>query len=194
MTGEVEGFVLAGGTSSRFGSNKALASWRGVPMLGRALHVLEDIGLTGRIVCSDPLPFGTFYHPFVLGERPGRGPAEGLRTALLATAAPWALLLAVDMPEVGPGVLRALLQARIRGGPATGDRAPLVFEDGERVHPFPGLYPRGLLEMLDRLGEGVSLQRVLEEAGARRVPWDPARSGGETLRNVNAAGDLESAS
>lgn len=192
MTRDVEGFVLAGGASSRFGSNKALVPWRGVPMLGRALRVLEGLGLTGRIVCSDPRPLAAFFHPLVMGERPGLGPAEGLRAALGASAAPWALLLAVDMPEVGPGALRALLDARPRSTPPEGDPVPLVFEDGARVHPFPGLYPRGLLAVLDRLGEGTSLQRVLAEAKAWRLPWDRSLRGAGSLRNVNEAMDLES--
>lgn len=186
----VEGFVLAGGASSRFGSNKALASWRGVPMLERALRALAALGLTPRIVSPDPRPYRAYDEPLVMGERAGRGPAEGVRAALLACAAPASLVLAADMPEVGVRTLTRLLWGA--GDPARGGHTvPVVFRDGERIHPFPGLYPRSILGRLEALGEGASLQALLRD-GARYLPWTegPAQ-GGESLRNVNERGDLE---
>jgi len=183
---EIEGFVLAGGSSSRFGSNKVLASWRGGSMLDRALGALSGVGLTGRIVCPDPRPFRDVYHPLVMGERPGRGPAEGVRAALLASAAPWSLVLAADMPEVGVGALRTLLRA-VPG--TTG--AAVVFREGERIHPFPGLYRATLLEALDRLGAGASMQVLLRGTETVRLDWIPAAARGESLRNVNEPSDME---
>jgi molybdopterin-guanine dinucleotide biosynthesis protein A len=44
------GFVLAGGRSSRFGSDKAVADWQGVPAALALVRVLEEAGLQATVV------------------------------------------------------------------------------------------------------------------------------------------------
>ncbi len=46
----VRGFVLAGGRSSRFGSDKAVADWQGVPAALALVRVLEEAGLQATVV------------------------------------------------------------------------------------------------------------------------------------------------
>lgn len=46
----VRGFVLAGGRSSRFGSDKAVADWQGVPAALALVRVLEEAGLQAAVV------------------------------------------------------------------------------------------------------------------------------------------------
>jgi len=182
----VEGFVLVGGQSSRFGSDKALALWKGHPLLHHAVRVLREAGLTPRLVGRDPRPYAGFSHAFVLAERAGLGPVEGLRAALRASAAPRALVLSVDMPAVTVEGIRALLAE-------AGDR-PACFHDAERWHPFPGAYPRTALDVLESLPPGSSMQAALERLQARAV--DPGRIPGHPdpasiLWNVNRRHDLQ---
>ena len=46
----LRGFVLAGGRSSRFGSDKAVADWQGVPAALALVRVLEEAGLQAAVV------------------------------------------------------------------------------------------------------------------------------------------------
>jgi len=50
------GLVLAGGKSRRFGSNKALAQYRGKSLLERPLAILKILGLKAVIVVLPRLP------------------------------------------------------------------------------------------------------------------------------------------
>lgn len=188
---DVEAFVLAGGRSTRFGSNKALALWGGTPLLERALSAARGVGLVPRVVCSDPEPYRGLAGDFVTSERPGLGPAEALRAALEASQSPWALLLGADMPEAGPRLLRVLLDARTR--PEAAKATAICFGAGGRRHPLPGLYHRSLAGLWPDLGEAPALQAVLDRArllvlDAADLPGDldPARA----LRNVNRPEDL----
>jgi len=177
----VEGFVLAGGLSTRFGSDKALVLHRGRPLIRHALAALEELGGTPRVVARDHGPYREFAHVFVVSERAGRGPAEGLRAALAACSTPLAVVLAADMPGVTGAALRRLLDAR--DDPSI---EAVCFQQGGRRHPLPGVYAASLR----RLWEGTppeSLHAVLEAARAVTVGTEDAA----TVRNVNRPGDLE---
>ena len=164
----IEAFVLAGGASSRFGSDKALAEIDGKPLLSRALGVIRRLGLTPRIVARDPSAYLGFNDVFVVSERPGLGPLEALRAVLRACAAPTALVLAVDMPGISPGVLRALVT---RAGESDSPRAVCLEAEGRR-HPFPGAYATRSLESLNALAPDGSLGAALDslEAVTLEVP------------------------
>lgn len=96
------GAVLAGGASSRFGADKALALWNGETLLERARAVLAgvtlDVVVVGRGEVSDrPLP--------------GLGPLGGIAGALDHGAREGfdsVLTIGCDMPEVPDGLLAAL--------------------------------------------------------------------------------------
>lgn len=183
--------MLAGGASSRFGSDKTLAVYEGRPLIVHALDALRGLGLDPRVVTSDPAAYWEWGSAFVLGERPGMGPAEGVRAALVSTRASWSLVLSADMPRVDAGALRVLL----RGAEAT-DPAPgaVCFADGAgRRHPFPGLYSRAGLTVLGRADEGASMQRILDEIGASFLGPGAMPSGVDldaVLWNVNRPEDL----
>jgi molybdopterin-guanine dinucleotide biosynthesis protein A len=178
---EVEAFILAGGRSRRFGSEKALARLRGRTLLAHAMRLARTVRLEPRIVCSDPFPLTATGRAFVVGERPGEGPAEGLRAALRACAAPWALVLAVDMPAVDASLIHRLLRAARTAPTESG----FVFRDGEQVHPFPGLYAAACRER----GRGARSMGALIEAAGVRILDSPET--GDRFRNVNRPGDLE---
>jgi len=176
---QVDGFILAGGKSSRFGSNKALAMWKGRPLLAYATAALKDLGLNPRVVCRDPLPYFELANAFVTSERPDLGPLEGLRVALKSSSKEFAFILTGDMPLVTKGHLRLLLDA-------AADQTAVVFVsvDGIR-HPFPGLYPRSALPMIEGLPKGSSVQALLDRILPRRLTVSE-------LHSVNTPADLRS--
>lgn len=48
------GFVLAGGKSSRMGTDKALLEFRGEPLIARAIGILKAVGLPVCIAGARP--------------------------------------------------------------------------------------------------------------------------------------------
>lgn len=106
------GFVLAGGRSSRMGSDKSLAPLAGRPLLSYALATLRQAGLTASIAGARS-PLGSFA-PVVEDSEEGRGPLGGICAALASTSAKTAVFVSVDLPLLPASLLAFLLhRARI---------------------------------------------------------------------------------
>lgn len=119
--------VLAGGTAARLdGTDKA-----GVEYAGRTLleHALEAVaGAAETVVVGDPVPTSRPV-TFTREDPAYGGPAAGLLAGrdALAVTPDLLLVLAVDMPRVGPGTVLRLLAAS-----AGHDGAFLTDPDGRR--------------------------------------------------------------
>lgn len=184
----VEGFILAGGRSRRFGRDKALALWRDRPLLAWALGALEQVGLSATVVASEVEQYRSLTSRFLTSERPGRGPVEGVRVVLEACRSPWALVLSVDMPWVDERLLRPLLEVG-----RSKERAICFADSSGLRHPFPGLYQRSVLRLIDEQGPGGSMQQLLDAAAPRLLGPAELPDGvdlGAALRNANRPEDL----
>ena len=96
----VRGYVLAGGASSRFGGDKALAKMGEETLLARVCRLLE--GATGDVrVVASAGRYPDFEAKLVSDRWPGQGPLGGIITALVESAgsgSEWSLILSCDMP------------------------------------------------------------------------------------------------
>ena len=195
MIDSTQGFVLAGGGSTRFGSDKGLALYRGRPLIQWSLAALRTLDLTPRVVTRSPSAYRGLATAFVTGESPGQGPVAGLRAALGATSFPWSLVLSVDMPGANARLLEILARGRGEAGRQAGRNRPVVFAIGDRLHPFPGLYPGTLVQdVFESLDSGASMYRLLEMAGAVKLGVDRLPEGSDPariFRNVNRPEDLQ---
>ena len=139
------GVLLVGGASSRFGSPKALARFRGETLAERGHRLLaeacDEVIVVGKTEGAR-LPF-----PVLDDGAAGRAPVHGVVAALRHARHDVVVALPVDVPLVTPGALRALGEA---GAVPT-----------ERI-PLPGAYPRMLLARLEeRVAAGeISLRGV----------------------------------
>jgi len=93
------GILLVGGASTRFGSPKELAEYRGETLADRAWRLLGD-------VCDERL---------VVGRGgltdPGTGPVAAIAAGLRAAAYELAVVIPVDMPLLTPAALELLADA-----------------------------------------------------------------------------------
>ena len=108
----VVGYVLAGGASSRFGSDKAQAKLGGKPMLTRMRElVLSVCGEVRIIVAAKAAGDGA---GLIADRWPGAGPLGGIITALQVTAdvgrSEWNLVVGCDMPFLTADWLRYLAE------------------------------------------------------------------------------------
>jgi molybdenum cofactor guanylyltransferase len=105
---DVSAFVLAGGHSTRMGTEKALIELGGQTLLARALALVT--GVTARVrILGSKARFGGFGE-VVEDEFPDHGPLGGIHAALRASASELNLILAVDMPFVETQFLHYLIQ------------------------------------------------------------------------------------
>lgn len=105
------GAVLAGGRSSRFGTDKARAIWRGVALADHVRARLATVA-AATVVCG-----GAGGGPDILPDAPGpdRGPLAGLASALRfaqANGFDRVILAPCDTPVLDDALLAALATAR----------------------------------------------------------------------------------
>ena len=127
------GVLLVGGASTRFGSPKALARFKGETLAERGHRLLADacdeVVVVGKARELHGLPF-----PVVDDGTDGRAPVYGLLAGMRRAGHDVVVALPVDVPLITHDALRALGEA----GAVPSARVPL-----------PGAYPRVLLPVIE---------------------------------------------
>jgi len=185
--------ILAGGRSSRFGSNKALAPWRGRPLLISVVERLRRLTERIFIIANDPAPYRPLGLPIHPDLYPGGGPLAGLHSALVHARGEALFLLACDMPLVEPRLVAhmARLARRHRW------MRIVTVERGGRWEPLHSIYPVHLAreaEGLLKAGQRWGLRRFM--AGYRPVVVPEAEAarfcpGLHCLQGANTPEELE---
>ncbi len=170
LPGPILGAVLAGGLSTRFGSDKALARLDGISLIERAVAMLD--GWCGQVIAvgrkSAPVPCVADW------PEPGLGPLGGIAGALRhAGDNGFGAVLTCGVDSLG---LPANLPELLRPAPACVADQPVI-----------GLWPVSALGAVEAIlqGPGRHSMRALADAVGARV----VQLAAPTL-NVNTPGDL----
>jgi molybdenum cofactor guanylyltransferase len=140
---DVTAFVLAGGKSSRMGRDKAFLRLGEETLLSRALKMAGAVAGEVRIV-GDTSKFASFGQ-IIEDVYRDRGPLGGIHAALSSTTTELNLMLAVDLPFVGPEFLEYLIvRARESGAIIAVPRA------GSGLQPLCAVYRRGFAGIAER--------------------------------------------
>lgn len=134
----MNGFILAGGRSTRMGRDKALLLYVGRPLIAHAVALLKAAGLAPHIV--GPRPDLTNYAPVMEDLHPGCGPLGGIEAALTKSSSDWNVFIPVDLPLL-PQIFLNYLQERAA---ITGASATIPTLAG-RSQPLCAVYHRSLL-------------------------------------------------
>ncbi|MEW4431628.1 molybdenum cofactor guanylyltransferase [Paenibacillus pabuli] len=165
---EWTGIILAGGLSSRMGSNKALLPLDGSIVLE---HVASAIApaVSRVIVAAGPNvdAYQALGYTCVEDGYPGKGPLAGLHAALEASETEWNLVCACDLPLIQPSFFTTL--QRLAASDKT-HRAIVPRLEG-RVHPLVGIYHIDVLPSLEQclIEDRLRVTRWLDEVGCRYV-------------------------
>jgi molybdopterin-guanine dinucleotide biosynthesis protein A len=103
----ISAFILAGGKSSRMGTEKAFLDWAGGPLLMHMLVLATQVAGQVKIV-GDRAKFAAFA-PLVEDTYPGCGPLGGIHAALMNSDAELNLILGVDLPFLDAALLNYLV-------------------------------------------------------------------------------------
>ena len=140
-----EGFVLAGGSSSRMGQEKALIQLAGRPLVQHAVEIMRNAGLDVRIAGAraDLSPFAQT----VMDEptQTGLGPLAGICSALSVANCRFVTFLPVDLPLVPSGLVEYLVhRAQVT------ESAVTVASMDAFIQTFPVVLDRAALGDLQR--------------------------------------------
>jgi molybdopterin-guanine dinucleotide biosynthesis protein A len=192
---QIEGFVLAGGKSSRMGRDKGLLEIAGKPLLTRAAELLEPLAASVTLI-GEPQRYSHLGLPALADRWPGEGPLGGIVTALEASRSPWCLILACDMPFLTPEWLTWLCERAVALGNGSADA--VVPESARDLEPLCAAYKtecaatlraaltRGVRKVTDAIA-GLKLERIPETQWHK---FSPDRS---LFRNLNSWEDYVAA-
>ena len=186
------GAVLAGGAGVRFGGPKGPALLAdGRSFARRAVEALRPVVADVVVVSSRPV--GDPGAPVIPDAMEGAGPLGGVLAALReadSRGLEGVLVLACDLPRVGPDVLSGVAARRGLGAIVAPARP------GGGVEPLCAVYAASARPAVEAaLADGRHALHALFEAVAG-VAVDPAELGGagpDTFLNVNTPADLETA-
>jgi len=141
------GVVLAGGASSRMGTDKALVEVGGPPLVVIAARALIDGGASRVVVVGgDATAFTALGLETLADLHPGEGPLGGIITGLRAASDPVVMILACDMPAIDGSTVAAIVAA-LAAHPEADGAAPLV---GQRRQILTAAYRRRVLPVLEQ--------------------------------------------
>jgi len=187
---DVTAFILAGGKSTRMGTDKAFVEYDGRTLLARVLTLARSITADVRIVGS-PEKFSPFA-PVVEDIFRDCGPLAGIHAALQASSSELNLMLAVDTPFVSWAFLQYLI-TQARGAPQA---AVVVPRDDAARQPLCAIYRRefaGVAESALRAGRN-RIDVLFETVPTRVIePQDLEAAGFSRaiFRNLNTPQELE---
>ncbi len=170
-----EVFILAGGASQRFGSDKARYLLKGSPMISMMAATLGPHFKRLSVVAKNPGEYDDLGLRTMGDRYPEQAALSGVLTALELAADDWAFICACDLPNLTGEFCRRLWAVRGAWGVA-----PMT--DG-RLHPLAAWYHReSHAHLFAAYNAGrFSLRRILEHPNFARIDWEHP----ETLQNLN---------
>jgi molybdopterin-guanine dinucleotide biosynthesis protein A len=191
----VSGVILAGGVSRRLEKNKALERIGGKALIERVIDSLVPLTTEVLAVVAQPEQATALRLPpsvRVVSDRyPGGGSLGGIFTGLDASAEPWSLVVACDMPFLNRELLRHLIKE-------TSNVDAVVPCLGGQPEPLHALYSKACLAPMERMLQAGQLKiaplfdavrvRYVDEETIDRI--DPHHL---SFFNINTQADLEEA-
>ena len=191
-TRQIEGFILAGGESSRMGRDKALLELGGVPLVLRTARLVESVAgpptVIGNADAFRPLGLRA-----IEDDWPGAGPLGGIATALRASSATWSLVVACDLPYLTKPWLDFLVARALAS-----EGAAVLPMNTRGAEPLCAMYHKrcepAIREALESGTRKVTdgLQSLLVEM-IGPLEWKGFDSDGLLFKNMNSPADYEEA-
>ncbi len=104
--------IMAGGKSSRMGTDKSFVLFQGRPLIEVVLERVAGLGAETLLVTNNPPAYAHLGLPMFSDVLPDNGPLGGIYTAVLRAQNPYVLVVACDMPWLNPKLLTYQLDLR----------------------------------------------------------------------------------
>jgi molybdopterin-guanine dinucleotide biosynthesis protein A len=157
----ISGFILAGGRSSRMGTDKALLPFQEKPLLKHMINLIEPI-CDIVVISGQNSGYSNFGVEIVPDLYTQCGPIAGIYSSLKHSVSDWNLLVSVDVPFINEELLQYLISE-------TGDYDCVVPKHRLGVEPLIGLYRRRILPEVEGMIEqgDYKIIRLLSQVNTR---------------------------
>jgi len=133
------GIILAGGKSTRMGSEKGLAVFGGKPLIQYALDVFKPL-CDEILISSNSESYHYLGYQVIPDEYPGIGPMGGIYSCLRRSKNEINLVLSCDMPFVTVELFRWLILKR------GNSMISVPWHEKDHYEPLCGIYHKGVVE------------------------------------------------
>lgn len=182
--------VLAGGLSSRMGTDKGRVELAGKPLIEHVLDIVKPMFTQTLIITNEPEKYNYQGTRCVKDRQPGLGPMMGLYTGLCASNTDINMLISCDMPFISSGAI-SLIMSKIEGYDAA------IPQLGGRLQPLLAVYHQNCREHAWRLIESqhLAMHDLMGEINVQVIYEEEFRSFADEPElmafSVNSPEDLE---
>jgi molybdopterin-guanine dinucleotide biosynthesis protein A len=138
----VTGIILAGGKSSRMGTDKGMQELCGKPLISYAIHALSGL-CSDILISSSSEEYQSFGYKVINDELPGIGPMGGIYSALRQSTTEENLVLSCDLPFVSEELLNYILTN------AAGYQVAVPWMGNRHYEPLCGFYSLSVLGQME---------------------------------------------
>lgn len=180
--GHITGIVLAGGKSSRMGTDKGLMRLNGKPMIQHVLDPMARICHRILVVSGNPM-YGMFGFELVKDEAPDFGPVMGVLSGLRQSKTERNLVLSCDVPFITFDLLKQLVLLSV-------DTDVVVASSEKGTHPLIAVYNRSCIPTFEKAiaEDEHRLRTVLDQLKVKELKIENE----ELIQNMNTQTDLRS--
>jgi molybdopterin-guanine dinucleotide biosynthesis protein A len=183
----ISGYILAGGKSSRMGTDKALLMFQNEPLLKHMIKLIEPfcacVSISGQN--SDYLVFGAEIVPDLFTDC---GPIAGIYSTLCHSGSDWNLLVSVDVPFITDELLRYLISN-------IGEYDCVIPKHDLGVEPLIGLYHKQVIPVIEDMIKGgdYKLINLVRKLNTRFLDCNSLiKSNSRLFMNINHPKDYQS--
>ena len=180
----ITGIILAGGKSSRMGTEKGFVQLEGITFMERIIGALNPLA-NQILMVTDNADYDVFKHPRIEDIIKNSGPLAGLYTGLCHSKTEYNLVLSCDVPFINAQALRKLINEMEDGIDV------VQFKSQNRTIPLVAIYRKHCINIcLELLKKGE--KRLLVALNHLKVKTIVVDSGMEIhLKNINTKDQLK---
>jgi molybdopterin-guanine dinucleotide biosynthesis protein A len=180
--------ILAGGSSERYGQNKALLEIGGIRLIDLVAGQMKNIFKRVILVTNQKRDYEYLGIPMVEDLIKGLGPIGGIYTGLRNIADKAGFFIACDMPLINRQLVRYMVDIR-------DNHAAVVPTVGNEIEPLHAIYTQACLGPIRRLidSKRYQVRRFYDHVSIRYVKEDEIRRFGSPRRaflNINTINEL----
>ncbi|MBK7897307.1 MAG: molybdenum cofactor guanylyltransferase [Anaerolineaceae bacterium] len=183
--------IMAGGQSSRMGTDKSFVLFEGRPMIEVVIDAVAGLGDEMLLITNKPADYAHLKLPMVSDVYPDHGSLGGIFTAVHAATHPHTLVVACDMPWLNRPLLEHMITLR--------ETADVIVPRWEKYpEPLHAIYSKACLAPIEaKLKEKrLKITGFFGQVAVRFVEREEIErfdGNGRSFANINAPEDLAEA-
>ena len=187
--------ILAGGKSSRFGTDKAFIPFGRGSLIEHIIEQLEPHFTEIIISAKEPAKYNHINRPICTDLLEGAGPMGGIHAGLKLSANPYLFVTACDMPYPSGEIIAHLKTELLNTQPGREPDAVVLGRDGF-IEPFHGMYSQTLIPGIEESVESgiTAIYTFLRKMNTRIIDdsvIDSLCPDNSLFLNINKKEDLE---